>query len=121
MRINKFVTMGELVHTSRPFAVARMTKLVAGLLLISVLLILAVDIPAMADYLNNLARIHLLVDARTGQPNPFYVIQWGFYPNLALDLIVPEISRVTDPETATKLFLIVSQLLVVTGAIALER
>ena len=119
---HNFVTMGELVRTKpRPFAVARMTKLVAGLLLISVLLILAVDIPAMIDYTNHLARIHLLVDARTGQPNPFYVIQWGFYPNLALDLIVPEISRVTNPEMAMKLFVIVSQLLVVTGAIALER
>jgi hypothetical protein len=97
MRINTFVAMGELVRTKpRPFAVARMTTLVAGMLLISVLLILAVDVPAMIDYSNHLARVHLLVDARTGQPNPFYVIQWGFYPNLA-------------------------QLLVVTGAIALER
>ena len=34
MRINKFVTMGELVHTKpRPFVVAGMTKLVAGLYL----------------------------------------------------------------------------------------
>ena len=75
MRINKFVTMGELVCTKpRPFAVAGMTKLVAGLLLISVLLVLAIDTPAMIDYANHLARVHLLVDAKTGQPNPFYMI-----------------------------------------------
>jgi hypothetical protein len=84
-------------------------------------LIIAVDIPAMIDYVNHLARVHLLVDAMSGQQNPFYVVQWGFYPNLALDLIIPEISRVTSPELATRLFLIVSQLLVVTGAVALER
>jgi hypothetical protein len=119
--INKLVVMKELVHTSRPFTVATMTTLVAGLLLVSVLLILAVDIPAMCDYANHLARMHLLVDATTGQANRFYVIQWGFLPNLALDLIVPEISRVTNPETSTKIFLIISQLLVVTGAVALER
>ena len=92
------------VEAHAPFAVARMTTFVTGLLLISVLLILAVDIPATGDHVNHLARVHLLVDARTGQPNPFYVIQWGFYPNLALDLIVPEISRVSNPEMAMKLF-----------------
>jgi hypothetical protein len=42
------------------------------------------------------------------------------YPNLAMDLLVPPIGRVLGVEMATRLFLLVSQLLIVTGSAALE-
>src|SRR5438270_3488697 len=104
---------GELVNQ-------RSLILVGLLFAVSVVPVLSVEIPAMIDYVNHLARMHLLVDAAAGRPNPAYEIDWRFYPNLAVDLIVPLAARFVSVETAARLFLLASQTLVVSGAIALE-
>src|SRR5215831_172599 len=79
-----------------------------------------VEIPAMVDYVNHLARMHLLVDAAAGRRNPAYEIDWRLYPNLAVDIVVPVLARLVSVETAARLFLLASQVLVISGAIALE-
>jgi hypothetical protein len=94
--------------------------LVGLLFAVSVAPVFSVEIPAMIDYVNHLARMHLFVDAAAGRPNPAYEIHWRFYPNLAMDLIVPVLARFVGVETAARLFLFASQTLVVSGAIALE-
>lgn len=81
--------------------------------------VLFVEIPAMVDYPNHLARMAVLARAGTPAANPYYEVAWGFYPNLAMDLIVPPIARLIGAETATRLFYVASQLLVVGGAMAL--
>src|SRR5258707_4826275 len=99
----------------------RRNLIVVGLLFVaSVAPVLSVEIPAMVDYVNHLAEMHLLVDAAAGRPNPAYEIDWQLYPNLAMDLIVPMLARFVSVETAARLFLLASQTLVVSGAIALE-
>jgi len=93
-----------------------------GILFVAALLPLGlIDIIPMADYPNHLARMHLLVAAGTPDANPFYDITWKLYPNLAADLLVPQLARLMSVETALKLFFGFSQLLIVTGAIAIER
>jgi hypothetical protein len=77
-------------------------------------------IPAMVDYPNHLARMYVLSTAGTPDANPYYQTAWALYPNLAMDLVVPLIARLTGVETATRLFLLVSQLLIVGGAMTLE-
>ncbi|WP_245444422.1 hypothetical protein [Bradyrhizobium sp. Y36] len=52
--------------------------------------------------------------------NPYYQAAWAFYPNLAMDLVVPQMARLFGVETASRLFLLVSQILIVGGALALE-
>jgi hypothetical protein len=94
--------------------------LVGLLFTASVAPLLSVEIPAMIDYVNHLARMHLLVDAAGGRPNPAYQIDWRLYPNLAVDIIVPVLARFVSVETAARLFLLASQTLIVSGAIALE-
>jgi len=79
-----------------------------------------VDIPAMVDYPNHLARMHLLATAGTPDQSPYYHVKWALYPNLAMDLIVPPLGRLVGIEAATRWFLLLSQILVVTGAIAIE-
>jgi hypothetical protein len=74
----------------------------------------------MADYLNHLARMHLLVDAGTADENPYYEISFALYPNLAMDLIVPQLARYLDVERAARFFVFGSQLLILAGAIILE-
>src|SRR3954453_11392893 len=99
----------------------RRSLILVGLLFVaSIVPVLAVEIPAMIDYVNHLARMHLLVDAAAGRPNPAYEIDWRLYPNLAVDLIVPVVARFVSVETAARLFLLLSQTLVVSGAIVLE-
>jgi hypothetical protein len=100
---------------------SKATVVFALLAAASLLPVLITPIPAMVDYLNHLARMYLL--SRNGAPdaNPYYVAAWAFYPNLAMDLIVPRMSRLTSVETATRLFLLLSQLLIVGGALMLER
>ena len=78
---------------------------------------LLVEIPAMADYPNHLARMYLLANPAA---NPYYIVSSALYPNLAMDLIVPQLARFMSVESAGRSFVLLSQLLVVSGAIALE-
>lgn len=83
--------------------------------------VLLVRIPAMVDYVNHLARMFILSRADGADANPFYQVSWAMYPNLAMDLLIPQLSRLVDVETATRLFLLLSQVLLITGAMAIER
>src|ERR1700687_2567541 len=90
---------------------------VALLTLTALTPLFVVEIPAMIDYVNHLARMKLL---SAGTANSAYDIDWRLYPNLAMDLTVPLLGRFMSVETAAKVFLGASEVLVVTGAIALE-
>lgn len=83
--------------------------------------VLLTPIPAMVDYPNHLARMYLLSAAGTPDANPFYRTAWALYPNLAMDIAIPQIARFVSVETAARLFLLASQILLVGGAMALER
>jgi hypothetical protein len=93
---------------------------VGSLTALAILPVFFVEIPAMVDYPNHLARMYLL--AATGSPNenPYYTVMWKLCPNLAMDIIVPAMARFTNIATATKAFLVFSQVLVVSGAVVLE-
>jgi hypothetical protein len=107
--------------TARPSHGSTIDRIV-GILFVAALLPLGfVDVIPMTDYPNHLARMHLLAAAGTPDANPFYDITWKLYPNLAADLLVPQFARLMSVETALKLFLGLSQFLIVTGAIAIER
>ena len=100
-----------------------------GAILIFILLFVAALAPvlwfsipaAMADYSNHLARMFIL--SRDGGPyeHPYYQVTWSFVPNLAMDLIVPRAGRLIGVETADRLFYLLNEILIVTGAMALER
>jgi hypothetical protein len=96
-------------------------KILFGILLAAALSpLLFVAIPAMVDYPNHLARMYILASAGTPAANPFYQTAWGVYPNLAMDLAIPQMARVTGVENATRLFLLLSEVLLVSGAMAIE-
>jgi hypothetical protein len=104
-----------------PKALRYWPLIVIGILFVlSVAPVLLVDIPAMVDYVNHLARMHLLVDASLGRINPAYEIEWRLYPNLAMDIVVPWLARAMSVECASRVFLLTSQTIVISGALALE-
>ena len=91
----------------------------AGLLLLVLasIPVFSTQLPALVDYPNHLARFWLLA---TGG-NSFYAVRWAPLPNLAGDLIVPQLARVMPLELAGKLFLVTIFALIVVGAIWLNR
>lgn len=108
---------GARLGSDRSVAMAVFAVLAAA----SFLPVLLTPIPAMVDYPNHLARMFIL--SRNGMPdaNPYYEVAWALYPNLAMDLLVPQVARLISVENATRLFLLLSQLLIVGGALVLER
>ena len=76
---------------------------------------------AMVDYPNHLARMFVLARDGTAQAQPYYQVHWTVIPNLAMDLLVPPLGRLIGVETAMRLFYLASQLLIVSGAMAIER
>src|SRR5471030_1845014 len=93
----------------------------AILLGLSLCPVLLTPIPAMVDYPNHLARMYLIARDGTPDANPFYQIVWALYPNLAMDLAIPQMARLIGVESASRLFLLLSQVLIVSGAMAIER
>src|SRR5476651_82230 len=83
--------------------------------------VLLTPIPAMVDYPNHLARMYILSGIGTPDANPFYQTAWALYPNLAMDLAIPQLAKAISVENATRLFLFLSQILIVSGAAAIER
>ncbi|TDR88095.1 hypothetical protein [Enterovirga rhinocerotis] len=83
-------------------------------------MLVAGPVPALLDYPNHLARMSILMRDGTPDANPHYEVVWSFVPNLAMDAIVPPLGRLVGIEAATLLFLIVSQALVIGGAVSLD-
>lgn len=89
--------------------------------MLAILPIFLVEIPPMNDYPGHLARMYLLASIGTPDQNPYYYFYLPYvYPNLAMDIAVPFFARFIDVASAAKAFLILSQILVVSGAVAFE-
>lgn len=74
-----------------------------GIALIPVIL---VHIPPLVDYPNHMARMHILADAgRSPWLSQYYEIHWDILPNLAMDMLVPPLTRFVSVETAGKVFI----------------
>ncbi len=94
-----------------------------GLTLIAAALMLAAPLwavwaPAMPDYPAHLASFALI---RQGTGNAFYHLHWSFVPNLAAEVLVPWLARLTGTAAATKLFLTAAIFLWVLGPGAVHR
>src|ERR1700745_421101 len=94
----------DLRHKLRPIAEMKTAIGFALLFVAAITPTLLVPIPAMEDYLDHLGRMYVLAAASTTNANPYYQISWGLYPDLAMDLIVPQLARFMDVETAGKIF-----------------
>ena len=73
--------------------------------------------PAMPDYPAHLASYYLIA----GGASKFYHIEWAFLPNLAGEILIPLLSRLTGLEFATRLFITVGLMLWVIGPALVQR
>jgi hypothetical protein len=97
-----------------------------GFTLIAAALMLAAPLwcvwaPAMPDYPAHLATFALIQQGAHGKGNALYHLQWGFVPNLASEVLVPLLARLTGLVAATKLFLTAAIFFWVLGPGAIHR
>jgi hypothetical protein len=84
--------------------------------------VLTVETLPLFDYPNHLARMHILADYdRAPLLRQFYALDWRPIPNLAMDLVVPPLSRLMPLAWAGKGFVLAIFLLIAGGTAALHR
>jgi hypothetical protein len=104
---------------------ARRGPLILGaalaLLGLSLLPLLLVEVPPLDDYVNHLARMHVIAK---GGDDPFlarfYEVEWRVIPNLAMDIIVPWLARLVGIFAAGKLFVAAYVALIAGGVFAVH-
>jgi hypothetical protein len=103
--------------SARQFAV-----LFAAFFIVAAIPILAVETLPLFDYPNHLARMQILADYdRSTFLRQFYALDWRPIPNLAMDLIVPPLTRIMPLAVAGKVFVLAIFLLIAGGAALLHR
>jgi hypothetical protein len=98
-----------------------------GVLFAALTLLISIPIwthplPPLSDYVNHLARMHVIA---TLHDNPmlsnYYEVDWQVIPNLTMDLIVPQFARVMNIYLAGQLFVVLTFTLIISGTLALNR
>lgn len=79
-------------------------------------------LPPLADYVNHLARTHV-IDAIGSDPDltRYYRIDWQILPNLMIDLVVPVLHQFMSVYLAGQIFTVTAFILIVSGTFALNR
>jgi len=77
-----------------------------GLLSIIVLLpVLTVQVPALGDAINHVARMHVLAAGDASPLRRFYAVHWLLSPYLAMDAVVPLLAQIMPVMIAAKIFI----------------
>jgi len=78
--------------------------------------------PPLSDYINHLARMHVIATVSNDRDLAlFYQIEWQVIPNLMMDLIVPVLQRVMNVYLAGQAYTIITFGLILSGTLALNR
>lgn len=99
---------------------------IAGLfILLSVVAALPVltnPLPPLADYINHLARMHVITVINTDPLlSSFYELKWAVVPNLVMDIVVPALHHWMNVYLAGEVFLISIFVVTLSGTLALNR
>ena len=79
-------------------------------------------LPPLSDYVNHLARMHVIATLATNpQLAHFYEIDWQVIPNLTMDAIVPLLARFMNVYLAGQVFIVGMFALIISGCLALNR
>ena len=99
-----------------------LTVLFAVLMAAMALPVLTHPHPPLTDYMNNLARAHVIsAIGADADLQRFYAIEWRLIPNLMIDLVVPALHRFMSIYLAGQIFMIAALALILSGTLALHR
>jgi hypothetical protein len=106
-------------HDLRPWQILLLFVACLGLVSIP---ILTHPIPPLSDYVNHLARMHVIASIPGDQDLArFYTLKWSILPNLMMDLIVPVIDKVVGIYTAGEIYTLMCFALIAGGTMTLNR
>ena len=106
----------------RDFSVAQILALSVALTLLISIPIWTHPLPPLSDYVNHLARMHVIADlSRNQKLAMFYQLNWQVIPNLAMDAIVPSLARLVSVYLAGQIFLVAMFTLIISGVVVLNR
>jgi hypothetical protein len=130
-RLGRAVALADRILTFRPlyrrgrssdFSLAQIAVVFTLFILITAIPIITNPLPPLEDYVNHLARMHVITDiGRDVDLSRFYEIDWEFIPNLMMDLTVPILAKVMNIYLAGELFIIASFVMIASGCFALNR
>src|SRR6476660_3611098 len=104
------------------FTNAQIAALFAVLAAIASIPILLYPWPPLGDYINHLARMHVIATVRSDPDLArFYQVDWQVIPNLMMDLIVPVLQRVMNVYLAGQTYTIMCFVVILSGTMALNR
>src|ERR1700716_4380363 len=104
------------------FSNARIAALFAVLAAIASIPVLLYPWPPLGDYINHLARMHVIATLRSDPDLArFYQVEWQVIPNLMMDLIVPVLQRVMNVYLAGQTYTIMCFVVILSGTMALNR
>jgi hypothetical protein len=104
------------------FSKGKIALLFVVLLAIVAIPILLNPLPPISDYINHLARMHIIATINSDPYlHRYYEIDWQIIPNLMMDLIVPLFVRVMNVYLAGQLYTLLSFALIISGTMALHR
>src|SRR5882672_6615700 len=100
-----------------------------GILFAALTLLISIPIwthplPPLSDYVNHLARMHVIATLPTNPDSPlakFYELNWQVIPNLTMDLIVPRIAKFVNIYLAGQIYIVSMFALIISGTLALNR
>jgi hypothetical protein len=104
------------------FTGGQVAVLFAALALVAVIPILTHPLPPLSDYVNHLARMHVIASiGHDADLARFYEIDWQIVPNLMMDLVVPRLTAFMTVYHAGQLFTIAAFVLIGSGTLILNR
>ena len=118
-----FAHIGTVAHVPPgDFSKRKIAILFVALLAIVSIPILLNPLPPISDYINHLARMHIIATINSDPDlHRYYEIDWQVIPNLMMDLIVPLFVRVVNVYQAGQAYTLLSFALIVSGTLALHR
>ncbi|HTH16673.1 MAG TPA: hypothetical protein VL974_08480, partial [Magnetospirillum sp.] len=78
-------------------------------------------VPPLADFVNHLARMHIMAAPDGGRLAQLYSIKWAIIPNLIMDMMVPPLARGLGIYAAGQAFVLLTLALLATGPMAVHK
>ena len=111
-----------LPHRVMDFSGGQVGVLFLLLILVASIPIWTHPLPPMADYVNHIARMHVIASGAADQKlSQYYQIDWQIVPNLMMDLIVPVLGRGMNIYLAGQIFTVFMFLVIMSGMLAFNR
>ena len=105
--------------TWHAWAIAALFILLA---LFTVAPLLVISVPVLIDYPDHLARMWLQMELpHRDAADAHYVLDWKLIPNMAMELVVPALGRLTGLETAGRIFVAMAMLMPPLACLLLHR